>query len=298
MKIREDFRPSIFKQVLVLICILLTACSSDPTFQRNEVALESLQRIRNIASRHTPRLMLRVTTAQPSVNRQGDILLPETYLARDTAKELTKPEMLMLPGGGGILVWPTMVMGVALARGAEAISESSQKSAIERCDSQLKEIGKDVSEWADAIFSQVPLNKALEDDLRLRFSMRGLENLIAPIAVDHAWTYGDIGVIEKTFRASESFLIIGEVSQKFDWGLLSPSRVCGIRLNYDLTIYGMDFKVASAHPLTVSSMPVSIEVTDPKLLKSLIIDTSLAKEWIERAVSELSSKIADLYFAK
>lgn len=296
MKMRGDFRQSIFKRVAVLVCIVLAACSSDPTFQRNEVALESLQRIRNIASRHTPRLILRVTTAQPSVNRQGDIFLPETYLSRDTSKELTNPEMLMLPGGGGVLLWPMMVLGTAFVRGAEAVSDSSQLSAIERCDSLWKGFENDGTEWADATFSQAQLNKALEDGLRHRFAKRGLEHLIAPIVLDHAWTYQDIALIEENFRVSDQFVIIGDLHHKFDWGLLPPELSCGIRLTYDLKLYGLDLTPASTHPLTVSNMKFSIEVTDPKLLKPVIIDMGLAKEWVGRTVSELSTRIADLYF--
>jgi hypothetical protein len=284
------------KLLLALVCIVLAACSSGPVLHGDEVALESLQRIRKIASDQKPRMLLRVTNVQPIVNRQGDIFLPEMYLSNDTARALTSPEILAFPGGGGILVWPTMVLGVALVKGAETFSDSSQKTAIERCNSQWNELGNIGAEWADRVFGQASLNKILEDDLRLRFSKWGLDNLIAPIALDHPWTHEDIAAVEGTFRASESFLIIGDVRQKFDWGLLSPELSCGIRLTYEITLYGMDLTPASDHPFSIASMLVSVGATDPKLLKALIADPDLARNWVGSAASELAAKITDLYF--
>jgi hypothetical protein len=292
----NSFPKTYSKPLLALVCIVLAACSSGSVLHGDEVALESLQRIRKIASDQKPRMLLRVTNAQPIVNRQGDIFLPEMYLSNDTARALTSPEILAFPGGGGILIWPTMVLGVALVKGAETFSDSSQKTAIERCNSQWKELGDNDAEWADKAFGQASLNKILEDDLRLRFSKWGLDNLIAPIALDHPWTHEDIAAVEETFRGSESFLIIGDVRQKFDWGLLSPELSCGIRLTYETTLYGMDLTPASDHPFSIASMVVSVGATDPKLLKALITDPDLARKWVGSAASELAAKITDLYF--
>jgi hypothetical protein len=283
--------------IFLALALTLNGCSVSQFKTDNSASAETLRLIKHIAVEHKPPLMLRVTTDQPSVTRQGDILIPAMHFSRETARDVAKYSS----GGyapGLIITLPIVGAGIGVLLASEAVSDSSDQSAIERCNNQWSTYGKDGSQWAEIAFGLEPITQALTNELRHQFAQENLQHLVTPITIASGWTYPDLTAIENSLAPSEPTVILGDVRQKFDWGLFLPARTCGIRLTYDIHLYVIDANPAALYPALSTNMVVTTEVAEPNEIQMLLNDQNATQEWVKKTVSRLAEKIADVYIPK
>jgi hypothetical protein len=282
--------------LLVILCLALASCSSGPVQTAEEISQESLAAIKRFVTQRNPRLVLRLTTAQPVVLRQGDLFVPSTFMSRETEGNLYLYSFAFQ--GGVIIALPVAAIGVAITRFAEAFSDSTSRSSIEHCKTAWQAFGKDGSDWANETFSGEPIAHVFEGELSRHFATLGRAHLVGPVTVEHAWTYPDFAAIEASFKETEPFLVLADVSHKLDWGLLMPGQSCGLQLTYEVQLYAVDMRPLSDHPSLATKIIVATRVSDPKTVQALLNDATLARQWVKDSLGAVAKKIADTYTAK
>jgi len=282
--------------LILALCAAMSSCASVAIQSSEAISRESLKAIKQFSAESQPRVILRVTSEQPVVAKQGELFVPTILVTRETEMDAYYYSFGFREGV--IIALPVAVIGVAMARIAEASIDARAQSAINQCSAKWLEFSKDGSVWANETFSRLPITQVLEDELRLIFAANGRGHLVAPVTVDKAWSYPDLANLEAGSKESEPALLVGDISPRFDWGLLMPGQDCGMQLTFEVQLYAMDMRPMSNHPLSAAKMVVAVRVSDPRVIRVLMDDPDLSREWFKRCISALATSIADVGAAK
>lgn len=282
--------------LLVVFCLGLSGCSSGPIQTAEEASKESLLLIKSFVALQSPRLIVRLTSAQPVVARQGDLFVPTTFMSRATEKDLYFYSFGFQ--GGVIIALPITAIAVGVTRLAEATSDTSFRSAIEQCNARWHMFGRDGADWANETFSGEVIPHVFEGELSRHFAALGRAHLVGPVTVERAWTYQDFAALEANLKETEPFLLLADVSHKLDWGLLMPGQACGLQLIYEIQLYAMDMRPLSDRPLLATKFIIASRVSDPKAVQALLNDVTLARQWVKDSLGAVAQKLSDTYAVK
>jgi hypothetical protein len=272
------------------ISIVLAGCSTDTHRSDLHSIPRSPALMKKIATEHKPPLLLRINTAQPSII--GQALSASAIEGKGSGIAENIIWDFVGVGGAYSLAFLPIVMPIAFAVGGTI--EGADKVAIEECKAQWGTDGNSMAEWAREAFGREPLNEVLEGELRRRLADRGLEQLLVPIEVNrNEWT--DSELTEAIHSRTERTLIVGHISQRFDWGLHLPERKCGIRLTFEVPLCAIELTPTGDHWLAINEIVVAYEAMDPKSRQNLLTDQDLARDWVRGAIRELAAKIVEVY---
>lgn len=280
----------------VVFCLVLAGCSSGSVQTAEEVSQGSLVTIKRFVALQNPRLIVRLTNAQPVVARQGDLFVPATFMLRETEKNLYLYSFGFREGV--IIALPIAAIAVGITRLAEATNDAGFRSAIEQCNSSWQTYGKDGADWANETFNGEAIPHVFEGELGRHFAALGRAHLVGPVTVEHAWTYEDFAALEANLKETEPFLLLADVSHKLDWGLLMPGQACGLQLTYQIQLYALDMRPSSDHPLLATKIIIATRLSDPKAVQALLNDVTLARQWVTDSLGAVAQKLADTYAAK
>jgi hypothetical protein len=272
------------------ISLVLAGCSTDTHRSDLHSIPRSPELMKKIAIERKPPLLLRINTAQPAIIGQALSASAIEGEGSGIANKIIKDSIVI--AGPYSLAFMPIVIPIAAALGATI--ESADKVAIEECKAQWGTDGNSMADWVREVFGREPLNEVLEVELRHRLSDRGLEQLLAPIEVNrNEWTGSEL--TEAVHSRSERTLIVGHVSQRFDWGLHLPERKCGIRLSLEVPLWAVELTPTSGHWLAINEIVVAHEAMDPKSRQNLLDDKDFARDWVRSTISELAAKIVEVY---
>lgn len=272
------------------ISLVLAGCSTDTHRSDLHSIPRSPELMKKIAIERKPPLLLRINTAQPAII--GQALSASAIEGKGSGIAERIISNVAGVGGPYSLFFFPVVVPIAYSLGWSI--EETDKAAIEECKAHWGTDGNSMTEWARAAFGQEPLNEVLEGELRRRLADLGLEQLLAPIEVNlNDWTNSEL--TEAVQSSAERTVIVGHVSQRFDWGFHLPERKCGIRLSLEVPLCAIELTPTSDHWLAINEIVVAPEVMDQKARNNLFTDQNLARDWVRGAIQELAAKIVEVY---
>ena len=157
--------------------------------------------------------------------------------------------------------------------------------------------GQYVPELVHKIFLSEPTSSILERELHNSFVKMGLPHPDTQVGVtDKEWRRTDFVDAQKESRSKT--LLVGDVRQKFEWGMSLPDRRCGLELSFELDLSVIEVMETTERPLATEWMISISNFLESKDFQEFGANPLLLRAWVSAPVQALAERIARLYASR
>lgn len=281
-----------FLACLLFSCLSLSACSIAPFYG----APESGKLLQRIVAERKPPLLVRVWSQTPSDYRRESAGDPAREGFRTAEKVMESGSFAYGFSAGGFAM---LIMAVPSVIGYYETHASVERdnSAMKECLQQLDEKGQYVPELVHKIFLSEPTSSILERELHNSFVKMGLPQPDTQVGVtDKEWRRTDFVDAQKESRSKT--LLVGDVRQKFEWGMSLPDRRCGLGLSFELDLSVIEVMETTERPLATEWMISISNFLELKDFQEFGANPLLLRAWVSAPVQALAERIARLYASR